>query len=153
MKARFPCAIPLLVAFFCGSASAQNPALDKKTAPVEKPAAEAEVKVPRGVDPKLVSADPDYGYKKEKPIEVGGKEDEDGPEAEREYLSKLRDPEGKPVKFERLGSVGQAADGHILDLYQVITSEGKKVELYIDMYHSKNPPKKQPAPKGFFKAK
>ncbi len=143
----------LMAACFCGGAFGQTPAKEKKAEPIEKPAAEPEVKVPRGVDPKLVSADPEYGYKKEKPIEVGGKTEEDGPEAEREYFSKLRDSEGRPVKFERLGSFGGGKDGHILDGYEVVSQDGKKVILYIDMYHFKNPPKKQPAPKGFFKAK
>jgi hypothetical protein len=115
--------------------------------------AEAETKAPEGVDPKLTSTDPGYGYSKEKPIKVGSKDEFGGPAAERTYLRTLRDEAGNPVAFERLGSVGADPDGNILDGYQVHTSTGRTMVLYIDMYHPNSDPVKQLAPKGLFKAK
>jgi hypothetical protein len=110
-------------------------------------------KLPAGMDPKMTSDDPEYGYSKKKPIKVGAKGAVGSPAAERAYLEGLRDEAGKPVQFKRRGSVGFGPDGNILDLYEVITSSGKRVELYIDMYHPKNDPAKQFAPKGFYKEK
>jgi hypothetical protein len=118
----------------------------------DKPAA-GEAKVPAGVDPKLTSEDADYGYSREKPIKVGSKDEFGGPKAERAYLDSLRDEAGKGVTYHRQGSVGAGPDGNILDLYEVKTSTGRTLGLYIDMYHPKNDPKKQLAPKGLFKAK
>ena len=117
-----------------------------------KPAT-AEPKPPAGVNPKLSSADPEYGYSQKKPIKVGTKDEFPGPSAERAYLNTLRDEVGKPVTFERLGSFGAGPDGNVLDGYEVQTSTGRKLTLYIDMYHPKSDPKKQLAPKGLFKAK
>jgi hypothetical protein len=116
-----------------------------------KPA--TEVIAPPGVDAKQTSADPEYGYSKEKPVKVGAKDEFGGPAAERAYLQTLRDEAGKSVKFERLGSVGVGPDGNVLDLYEVTTSTGKTLKIHIDMYHPKNDPKKQPAPAGLFKAR
>lgn len=113
----------------------------------------AEPKPPAGLDPKLSSDDPEYGYTRNKPIKVGSSEEFGGPTAERAYLSSLRDEVGKPVKFSRVGSVGAGADGHVLDNYMVRTSTGRTITLYIDMYHPENDPLKQLAPKGLFKAK
>ena len=115
--------------------------------------ATAEPKAPAGVDPKLTSADPEYGYSQKKPIKVGSTDEFGGPLAERAYFNTLLDEAGKPVTFERQGSFGAGPDGNILDGYEVSTSTGRKVVLYIDMYHPKSDPKKQLAPKGFFKAK
>ena len=123
-----------------------------QTAAPAKPAT-AEPKPPGGVDPKLSSADPEYGYSQKKPIKVGTKDEFGGPSAERAYLNTLRDEAGKPVTFERLGSFGAGPDGNVLDGYEVQTSTGRKLTLYIDMYHPKSDPKKQLAPKGLFKAK
>ena len=115
--------------------------------------ATAEPKPPTGVNPKLSSTDPEYGYSKKKPIKVGTKDEFGGPSAERAYLNTLRDEAGKPVTFERLGSFGAGPDGNVLDGYEVQTSTGRKLMLYIDMYHPKSDPEKQLAPKGLFKAK
>jgi hypothetical protein len=120
------------------------------TAPT-KPAP-AEAKPPEGVDPKLTSTDPEYGYSTMKPIKVGSSDEYGGPAAERAYFNTLRDETGKPVKFQRLGSYGAGPDGNILDGYEVQTSTGRTITLYIDMYHPKSDPKKQLAPKGLFKA-
>lgn len=120
------------------------------TAPA-KPAT-AEPKVPAGVDPKLTSADPEYGYSQKKPIKVGSKDEFGGPAAERAYLNTLRDEAGKPVTFERQGSFGAGPDGNMLDGYKIQTSTGHEDLLYIDMYHPECDPKRQLAPKGLFKA-
>jgi hypothetical protein len=117
-----------------------------------EPAAE-EVKVPEGVDPKMTSDDPDYGYSEEKPVKVGGRTITDGPKAEREYLEGLRDEAGKRVEFRRIGNFGPGPDGNLLDAYEVTTSTGRKLRIFIDMYHLKTDPKKQLAPHGLFKAK
>lgn len=108
---------------------------------------------PAGTDPKRVSTDPDYGYTMAKAIKVGYKDGQDGPRAEREYFSLLRDEKGRSVQFSRIGSFGGGPDGHILDGYTIVTSTGREVTLYIDMYHPECDPKKQPAPKGFWMAK
>ncbi len=120
------------------------------TAPPEQPPV---VEAPKGVNPKLTSTDPDYGYTKEKPVKVGGKTGDDGPAAERAYFSSLRDEAGKPLTFHRIGSFGAGPDGNILDGYECTTSTGRKLTIYIDMYHLKKDPLKQLAPKGLFKAK
>jgi hypothetical protein len=112
-----------------------------------------EDKAPKGVDPKMTSTDPDYGYSKNKPIKVGSKDELGGPDAEHAYLKSLRDGQGKPIKFRRVASVGANSEGHIIDLYEVTTSSGKKVELFMDMYHPQNAPENQLAPKGCYKAK
>ena len=113
----------------------------------------ADTNPPAGVDPKLTSTDPDYGHSKTKPIMVGDKDDLKGPQAERDYLNTLRDEVGKPVRYQRIGSFGAGPDGHIIDGYNVETSTGKKLILYIDMYHAENDPAKQLAPAGLWKAK
>src|SRR5688572_16113526 len=127
----------------------------EKTAPEKttsgKAAATAEkalapVKPPAGVNPRLTSDDADYGHSKQKPIKVGSKDFAGGPAAERAYLDTLRDEAGKPVTYQRQGSVGAGPDGNVLDAYEVTTSTGRALTLYIDMYHPKSDPKKQPAP-------
>lgn len=136
-----------IAATLCGGviANAQTSAPAKPTA--------AEAKPPAGVDPKQTSTDAEYGYSEKKPIKVGAKDEMGGPAAERAYLNTLRDEAGKPVKYARQGSVGAGPDGNVLDAYEVQTSTGRKLTLYIDMYHPKSDPKKQPAPKGLFKGR
>lgn len=136
----------LALALLPHNAPAQAPATAPKTAEKEKAA-----KPPAGVNPKNTSTDADYGYTKEKPIKVGSKEEYGGPKAEKEYLAMLRDEAGKPVTFERQGNVGPGADGNIIDAYEVKTSTGRTIILYMDMYHPRNDPKKQLAPKGLYK--
>lgn len=74
----------------------------------------------------------------------------EGPPGEREYLTRLRCPSGAAPNFERIGSFEPAADGHILDGYEVLcdrplpepdTIPGRarvpgSVEIFLDMYHS-----------------
>ena len=140
--------IILAIALAFGSAALTNA---ETAAPTKS--ATAEAKPPAGVAPKLSSTDPEYGYSQKKPIKVGAKDEFGGPAAERAYLNTLRDEEGKPVIFKRLGSFGDGPDGNVLDGYEVQTSTGRKLTLYIDMYHPKSDPAKQLAPKGLFKAK
>ncbi len=114
---------------------------------------QADDKVPAGMDSALTSKDADYGYTKNKPIKVGSSEEYGGPKAEREYLDSLFDAQGKRIIARRIGSVGKGPDGNILDAYEISTSDGKKFQLYIDMYHPKNLPARQLAPKGLYKRK
>lgn len=58
------------------------------------------------------------------------------PAGEREYLSRLRCPDGTPPTFERLGSVGLSPYGAIMDVYSVQCGTAAPVEVYIDMYHA-----------------
>jgi hypothetical protein len=105
------------------------------------------------LDPKLTSTDADYGYATKSPIKVGSREDLGGPRASRAYLDSLRDENGEPVQYRRVGSVGGSPDGNVLDLYEVTTAAGKTLKLYVDMYHPRNEPADQPAPKGLYKSK
>jgi len=92
-----------------------------------------------------VSADPEYGYTREKPIKVGGMP-LNGPRRQRQFLQALVGPAGQPIAFKRRGSLAPDADNVILDLYEV-TYPGieKPIELYLDLYRW-DPPK---APPGF----
>jgi len=122
---------------FAGTAAAQD-------SPVAPPA---------GVDPALTSPDPKYGHTLENPVKVGSREEFGGPAAQRAYLESLRDEHGEPVTYKRQGSAGPGPGGSIVDLYEITTSTGKRITLYLDMYHPDNDPAKQPAPAGLFKAK
>ena len=58
-----------------------------------------------------------------------------GPFGEREYLHRLRCADGASPAFNRHGSVGRGADGHILDVYGVTCpNAGSDVSVYMDMY-------------------
>jgi len=58
-------------------------------------------------------------------------------DGEREYLNRLRSPEGKPVEYERRGSVF-LDDNSILDVYQ-LSYNGllEPAEVYMNMYAGK----------------
>ncbi len=58
----------------------------------------------------------------------------DDPEGEHWYLSRLRDTEGRPLRWFRQGSFGVGPDGPILDEYSV-KGEDTETELYLDMYN------------------
>lgn len=61
-----------------------------------------------------------------------------GPKGQREYLSKLICPDGKPVReFSRAGSVGIGPYGFMLDLYNIKCTD-KTYSIYMDMYHPNN---------------
>jgi hypothetical protein len=71
------------------------------------------------------------------------------PPGEREYLSRLRCSDGVAPRFERLGSAGGAADGHILDIYDVRCAGGepRASQIWMDMYHPQHV--ETAAPPGF----
>jgi hypothetical protein len=58
-------------------------------------------------------------------------------DGEHEYLKRLRSPEGKPVDYERTGSVF-FDDNSILDVYE-LSYDGllEPVEVYMNMYAGK----------------
>lgn len=118
----------------------------KTPAPIVKDA-----KHPAGVNLKLMSDDPTYGYSEKNPIKVGSKDEYGGPKAEREYLDSLLDSMGKVVKYERRGSGGANEDGKPLDIYEITLSNGKKFIIWLDMYQPKNKPEEQPSPVGLYK--
>ncbi len=118
----------------------------KTPAPIAKDA-----KHPPGVNVKLMSEDPSYGYSEENPIKVGRKEGYGGPIAQREYLDSLVDSTGKPIRYARMGSAGRNQEGMPLDIYAITLADGRKFHLWLDMYHPENRPDKQPAPVGFYK--
>lgn len=107
------------------------------------------------------SVGPGYGYSEQDPIKVGCRP-ESGPRNERNFLMRLRGPEGERVRFNRLGSCCQFQHKEqcppdrvkcdtcqyqgLLDKYEVY-HEGLSapVILYLDMYRYENPC----APKGF----
>lgn len=101
---------------------------------------------PPGTPPQAcpVATDEQYGYSKERPVQVGGSP-VFGAARQRKYLDALRGPEGQKLQYKRLGSSG-APDGTIVDAYQV-TYDGLEtpVTLFLDWYHY-NPPL---APRGF----
>lgn len=95
--------------------------------------------------------DDTYGYTKDNPIKVGH-----GPRGQRAYLALLRDAQGYPVEYERLGNVGYYASENglfgmaAIDSYRIYyrNSKGKKKDttLYLSFYDY-DPPK---IPVGFY---
>lgn len=122
-------------------------------APKTPPPIAKDAKHPTGVNVKLMSDDPTYGYSDKNPIKVGSKEKFGGPKAQRGYLDSLVDSAGKAVKYTRLGSGSASVEGKPLDIYEITLSNGDKFRLWIDMYHPKNKPDKQPSPVGLYKKK
>lgn len=59
----------------------------------------------------------------------------DGPQGQRDYLSRLRDYSDNPVTFKRAGTLRAGPYGNALDAYQVSYPDGYAQELYLDMYH------------------
>ena len=105
---------------------------------------------PEGIDPKQTSDDPTYGYALENPVKVGGPKGYSGPQSERLYLEHLRDSNFNPLKFRRAGSFGMTTDNHIVDGYELISEDGKKYFIYMDMYHPEIHPLQVKAPKGLY---
>ncbi|GEM_PF-3633540 len=97
------------------------------------------------------SDDSTYGFSKENPVKLGGADPGESVDASYYYLKLLRDSNGKPCSYRRLGSVGAGADGHILDLYLITDSTGAEYKIFLDMYHPEIHPKEAKAPKGFSK--
>ena len=98
--------------------------------------------------------DSNYGTEAN-PIKVGESDiPRSGPSAERMYLDFLRDKDGMPFSYTRLGSVAPSKsenEAHILDRYELTSSNGAVSYLYIDMYHNENHPCDQKAPQGYTK--
>jgi hypothetical protein len=58
------------------------------------------------------------------------------PGGEHVYLENLLGPQGQPLRYERIGSVGNGPSGNILDLYHVTSADGVvDVKIHMDMYH------------------
>ncbi len=99
------------------------------------PAAAQTTSAPASQRPPCEAApDDEYGYTRERPIQVGGSPMY-GAARQRRYLDSLRGPEGQPVTYRRMGQ-DRAPDGTILDAYQV-NYEGleKPITLFLDWYH------------------
>lgn len=58
-----------------------------------------------------------------------------GPIGERDYLLRLRCPEGDAPTFERRGSIGPGPYGNTLDEYTVSCASGRRTSVILDMYH------------------
>lgn len=119
--------------------------------PKTPPPIAQDAKHPKGVNVKLMSEDPTYGYAEKNPVKVGSRDEYGGPQAERDYLDSLVDATGKPIKYTRIGSGGRSADGKPLDIYEITLGNGEKYRLWIDMYQPKHKPDKQPSPVGLYK--
>ena len=59
----------------------------------------------------------------------------ENPKGERQYLSRLRCPDGKPPGFSRIGSFGVGPYGNIIDGYRVTCAGGEEGRVFMDMYH------------------
>ena len=60
-----------------------------------------------------------------------------GPKGEREYLNRLRCPNGYKPEFKRTGSYGPGPYGTVIDGYEVSCEESDvKTTIYMDMYHN-----------------
>lgn len=123
--------------------------LDAPVEPGPGPAASANT-LPEGIDPGQTSDDPTYGYTMENPVKLGSPDISDGPGMSRVYLRHLRDGNFKSFTFTRDGSFSGSPDGHILDRYTLVDGDGKKHQVYIDMYHPENPALDCKAPQGMY---
>ena len=96
-----------------------------------------------------ISTDPNYGTSPEHPVRVGFGP-EGGPNNARTYLELLRDPNGRPLKNERIGNCCPYESTHslfgtkaMLDKYQIIyrTTDGeeKKAIVFISFYDYEEP--------------
>ena len=57
------------------------------------------------------------------------------PAGQREYLRRLRCPDGEPPKFERVGSLGPGPYGKIIDGYKLECPGAEPSWVVMDMYH------------------
>ncbi len=95
-----------------------------------------------------ISSDPEYGYRPEKPVKVG-KGPDGGAGNEYAYLELLRDPSGKPVKFNRKGSCCPYKSENgimgiaLLDKYEIIYRDENGIEktvyIFISIYDYETP--------------
>jgi hypothetical protein len=94
-----------------------------------------------------ISGDSEYGYSPKKPVKIGGGQvDFRGHHYREQYLSLLRGPKGKKIKYRRIGQGGfyesenspLASLGYTLvpiDKYEVrIKESGETVTVYISIY-------------------
>jgi hypothetical protein len=105
---------------------------------------------PVRIDNKQTSDDPTYGYTMENPVKLGSLDKLGGPAMSHVYLQHLRDSHFKPFTFDRKGSYIGGSDGHILDNYTLVDSDGKRHDVYVDMYHPEHTPLACKAPKGMY---
>lgn len=100
---------------------------------------------PQAPPPCPVSTDPEFGYRPDKAIRVGGGAAYVAAREQR-YLQGLRGPNGQPISFKRSGSTGQQSQGGIVDVYAVMY-EGleRPIVLYLNAYRYAEPA----APSGF----
>ena len=111
---------------------------------------------PMPAAPASGAAEATYGYTKANPVRVrppgapakGAATLLDGARAAREYLGRLRDARGRPMKWKRLGCVGPAPDGSLLDRYELFDADGYRYILYVDVYHRGPGQAKARAPRG-----
>ncbi|MEO6671776.1 MAG: tetratricopeptide repeat protein [Ferruginibacter sp.] len=95
-----------------------------------------------------------YGYTQEDPIKVGYGPN-GGPANQQAYLELLRDAQGKPIKYERLGSCcmydspGSILGKGMLDKYQVIYRNEKNEEVKTVLYISFDDYEELKIPVGF----
>lgn len=102
-----------------------------------------------GIDYTRTSKVMDYGYSISNPIKLGGVGNLTAVEAERVFLRHLRDKSTNGLTFHRVGSFNGCPDGHIVDGYELESSDGNACVLYIDMYHPEIGPLRALAPNGF----
>lgn len=57
------------------------------------------------------------------------------PKGERQYLNRLRCPDGNRPEYSRVGSFGAGPYGNILDGYSVKCAGREEVIVFMDMYH------------------
>lgn len=88
------------------------------------------------------ATDPDYGFVRTKPVDVGGVPENNGPGNERAFLNALLGPNGEEVSYFRSGSCcsfktphGFMDDTGLLDVYKVYVVGSTDTSLiYINMY-------------------
>lgn len=65
----------------------------------------------------------------ENPVRAGGVQ------GSRAYLDRLRCPNGRPIRYERVGSFGIGPFGNIIDGYEYRCRRNDTGTIFIDMYH------------------
>lgn len=133
----------------CMISCKKSKAVTEKAVHIQKDIIKSEV-FPEGIHPEQTSIDSTYGYSSENPIKVGGPKGFSGPASEQLYLRHLRDAKFRTFRFQRIGSFGGNPDGHLVDGYILTDQDGKKITIYIDMYHKDIHPFNVKAPKGMF---
>ena len=100
--------------------------------------------------------DPEYGYSKDKPVQVGGLLEGAGAPWSAQYLRSLLGPDGQATSFERVKSccafgvsdpklVAAGVKVGFLDVYKVTVDNAPPVLIYVSVYEAG----KIFAPKGF----